>query len=1195
MRQNIGALVSVLAMIGLLVHTQSPPAAENATFKKPAGTEGKKSKAAQKAEQPEPPDESEPPEGPWVATRAFFPPTSEKYDSGQLSQLHLVSAVGDSAGLQRFLGLPDAASENSVEMWSIVATVADPLHTRLSLFLDSQLVSIERAFQAAGWDFAGQWLPWMDRLDATETDISARRKQRRLQRQQEVFPGILIFRPAPLEQPARETQAAVPSHFPDRVLFVLLVPETPTTGISGPAFFAAMNIAKAAVRASKKKGQEIGLLAPSFTGSFSSLTHLLMDWERANPSGIVQKKVYGGSISGGRYAHAFENSTKHEFHSGIVDSEGYLCAFEEVLSRYGIKKDQAAFLRENATGFSRGIRSPRCLVTKDPGDEVPVYVFPRDIAQLRNAYQDRAGTAGRSDPERSPGIDFSIKDPESGEDSVPIFSTTQTPLSQNSIVDSITGELRRNGTRIAFIAATNPLDSLFLTQLVRRNSPGTRVLVGSPNVLFVAAASREHLSGTLFLSSYPMFLKGAQWLDRMNLNAGPDVRQKFAGPELQGIYNVTVLLAYDLGALFDEPAAPIRKLPLHGYRRLQNDPGYPGLWLLTLTRSGFLALDLPDKQVEQGLFAINPVPYPPLKPLLDDPPPSSWFITAFLAIAAIFVCCILLLACNVFGWLQRPLWLVVTDQLRTRLMALFGACLSMSALVWILAFPVWRAVIVAACQGRIGEVEFAARLAWIVTVAGFIAPLLSLFLVRRQIITSLPLGQRPIAKWRQQDLVYAGITVALFLIVTVAWAVSCWCSTSAAFFFRYRALDLYSGASPASPLFILAIVFFGISLIYFKRYTDAGKIRPHLPLSRVHTWSELTELKRLGERIENTIMAPGQLPLRDWWIRLGICSSLVFTCTVVLAWSRGLDALEIWHYNGALLTAVVVLLFCLATGCYDLVRIWTNLSRLIDRIDLLSLDSALDRISKEWPPQPIWAFGRSVSREALTRQMLEELGQREEALLAEGRRNPWRAVSALAGQQRQQLSKRALANLIDGSTSSQHLKARQQFEGVSASIAATILEHDLRPVLGEPENGGQEEGGKFLNYSRGFVMLVLSRFLIYVVQQVRRIALCISLDLLMLILLFHSYDPQSPVLISRFLAVLFAAVSVVIFRVFAAMERNHTLSRIAVTNPGQLNSAFWLHLTALGGLPLLGLLAHLFPPISNFLFSWVAPSLQAAP
>jgi hypothetical protein len=59
------------------------------------------------------------------------------------------------------------------------------------------------------------------------------------------------------------------------------------------------------------------------------------------------------------------------------------------------------------------------------------------------------------------------------------------------------------------------------------------------------------------------------------------------------------------------------------------------------------------------------------------------------------------------------------------------------------------------------------------------------------------------------------------------------------------------------------------------------------------------------------------------------------------------------------------------------------------------------------------------------------------------------------------------------------------------------------------------------------------------------------------------------------------------------MERNRTLSRISRTNPGELGPGFWLHLAALGGLPFLGLLAHLFPPISNFLFSWVAPNLQS--
>ena len=295
MRQNIGGLAGLLAVIGLLVHTQAPPAAE-----KPAGREGpggaNKAKPAPQAE------EAEPAEGPWIATRAFFPPSTGHFDPRELDQPHLTDS--DASQLKLFLGLP----EKRLEMWSIVATVADPQRTRLSLFLDNQLESIERVFQAAGWDFAGQWLPWQDQVDATEKDISERRKQRRLQREQENSPGVLIFRSAPDEKTAQ---------FPPRVLFVLLVPETPTTGVDRPSFLSAMNIANAMRHASTRE-HEIGLLAPSFTGSFSSLTDLVTEWEGSN-RGSVFHKVYGGSISGGLYARTFERATGHEFHSGIVD------------------------------------------------------------------------------------------------------------------------------------------------------------------------------------------------------------------------------------------------------------------------------------------------------------------------------------------------------------------------------------------------------------------------------------------------------------------------------------------------------------------------------------------------------------------------------------------------------------------------------------------------------------------------------------------------------------------------------------------------------------------------------------------------------------------------------------------------------------------------------------------------------------
>jgi hypothetical protein len=42
----------------------------------------------------------------------------------------------------------------------------------MMFFLDAQLEAIERSLQWAGWEFAGQWLPWTDHFDASEGDIN---------------------------------------------------------------------------------------------------------------------------------------------------------------------------------------------------------------------------------------------------------------------------------------------------------------------------------------------------------------------------------------------------------------------------------------------------------------------------------------------------------------------------------------------------------------------------------------------------------------------------------------------------------------------------------------------------------------------------------------------------------------------------------------------------------------------------------------------------------------------------------------------------------------------------------------------------------------------------------------------------------------------------------------------------------------
>jgi hypothetical protein len=63
--------------------------------------------------------------------------------------------------------------------------------------------------------------------------------------------------------------------------------------------------------------------------------------------------------------------------------------------------------------------------------------------------------------------------------------------------------------------------------------------------------------------------------------------------------------------------------------------------------------------------------------------------------------------------------------------------------------------------------------------------------------------------------------------------------------------------------------------------------------------------------------------------------------------------------------------------------------------------------------------------------------------------------------------------------------------------------------------------------------------------------------------------------------------------VLAQMHRDATLSRITDTKPGELGLDFWFRLVSFLALPLLSLLAAQFPEISNFLFSWMQPAMQA--
>src|SRR5262249_45713498 len=128
--------------------------------------------------------------------------------------------------------------------------------------------------------------------------------------------------------------------------------------------------------------------------------------------------------------------------------------------------------------------------------------------------------------------------------------------------------------------------------LVRSESPDTRILIGDADILFLPAASQDSLVGTLFLSTYPMFILGQEWLTRdSDGSLGENGRHLvFPGASLQGVFNVTQVLLAEIGA-----GAQVQKGDsLYGYRQLTSSPAsaeHPGLWLLTLTHDGFLPVD----------------------------------------------------------------------------------------------------------------------------------------------------------------------------------------------------------------------------------------------------------------------------------------------------------------------------------------------------------------------------------------------------------------------------------------------------------------------------------------------------------------------------------------------------------------------------------------------------------------------------
>ncbi len=1174
MNRNLGVSAGLVALLGLMFHIAPPVSEKPKELSKESG-----SKAGREGDRTKPADPStEPLEGPWLATWELWgrpqPPQTPPNDEATKKSQVCFRTLGDPATTEvckeTLAALFGVTGEARSKIYSILATVPDPIHSRLALFTDGSLDAIETSANASGWIFASRWLPWLDPMDPDEKDPTLRRQQRRLAREQEAQPGLLVFR--------RRIEG---STIDPAILLVFLVGEKPTSGIDREQF----RNARAYMKTLQTDSSDVFIQGPTFSGSFYSLRKLI------EADGASSYVIRTGTATSDQDASALGHPPKVDFRGANMDANDIAHYFDETLREMRIPSQDAAILLEDESAFASAVESSAkspgqaespCAIGRSP---IRVLRFPREISHLRNAYRESKGP--NNDKVLPPDVDFTLKDRDLGEDSIPTFSTVQSPLSQNALLDGIMKAIRRDHIRVVQIVSTNVLDALFLSRVVREESPDTRIVMADAQLLLVEAARAEGLTGILAIASYPMFSESNWWKDPA-ASVIP-----FPNSDAEGIYNATSMLLRKIPPFRDTlsdygwrpPQQPLCTAQLH-----------PPVYLLALDRDGFLpvrawshsddhtgscgqgAEDRDHWWAKEETRAIEPI----LAPL----PSRNWtFVASLTSVTGLS----LMIWSGLIWWSDRhhKPWLwdgrfavdAEFDKAHWRLFYLSCLFLSLAAMHLVLLVP-WFHRLEANSFVCFGIFETVCLVIFAAVAAKGFSNRIN---ARRWIVVSVLLSM---------------------IAVIAAWAGSCFSRAEyAGLFFSLRAVELRVGSSPSIPVLVTLATLAAYCVVHLTRLYLAACQEPEVVLDLDSALQQ--RLQDVHASLQKHLHSClGLVKLREWSAVAGV-ATLVFTLGFSCHPFRHLAAVEDREFNLLLIALQSLMLAMMLHAGVQISALWSDLKSFLLSLGALPLAGAFIARSRSQSNRPVWV--RSLNLQSLS--MLVRGGTVVHDL------------SLRSGPEFQRMFRQHQEDVRDllmsphpGDTRADLIDRYKQIRSRAILIARGLFNETIRahwrktPLVGMLEQmregklnesdppgqigipGDPTEPG---DLAQTFVALHLSPFLIYGVRQIRNLAWFLSLGFLLLAASLTTYSPQSPQTVSRFLFAAFVLFGAVLWRCLAGIERDPILSRIEGTKAGELNAEFYLKLAGYGALPIVGLLASQFPAIANFLFSWIEPTLEA--
>lgn len=1061
------------------------------------------------------------------------------------------------------LGVP-AVIQNQHKLEFVIVTVPDPVHTRLSLSFDQNVEAVEQAATDAGYLFARAAIPWDNTRHPEPSNFATRLEEKGYQQAKENIPGLMIFR----NTKGNEIE---------ETLLIFLVGELPTEGINKQQFHYALRAIQLMSPPAGQGRSWLRIVGPTFSGSLYSLNEIFEKDDIAK-SFLPWLEIVSGTVTSAQTIQWFRNSCNHfPLVTLAIPDRDKLRQLEHYAKRIGYDPDQIAELSEDET-------APGASFSRFKED----FKYPRDIASLRAAYeqelrrQEIAEAQGKRPPRTS--LRLNLADTGSDDDSVATYSPVQTPISEEEDLKGIVSKLRANHAHYIVVYATNTLDSLFLARYLQSDYPQGRIVTVAANRLFDDDAGRTSMRGTLSFAPPLLWASQAAYDFCTGTTKTPcDVQPiTFDSERAAHVYDA---MSHALAFPSPPPKPPLRA---------------DGLWLTVLGRDGFWPI-----------ARLSPAPGDSLKFKIS--PTISWMFLYFTGIllAAIYI---------LFSW---------QGSIRARTSALVAfAPVRNTARSWLLCIFAWLILLAllaifapALLPGGVGSMALKAA-AW-----GAVVLLITstFFDLRRREEDHSDVSR--LASVRQAWLWFAAISAALVISYFTFCLVMLHRHPEAGNLFLYRYIHLSSGVSPLLPWVMLLA-----AALWWAWYGIKGMVLfdgrlPQLPdetIFPIEMNPSYIRFASLSDGANQRLRRAARPLTRDTWAYIPALAGTIIVWIVLAATQPSshfmiIHGVEVWRLDFAYEAALGLVLFGIACALTQMGLTWVACRNLLRGLDRLPLRRGFNGL-KEFSWRPIWQLSAGGEND------LNTIFMREMESLTHLRNMPELASKNPAFAKAIEKSQECLDNLqrefarpvakqnAGVSPKSIWHRAKDESDKISTfkelrkQLASTCGE-GLKLLLShwEKEDGlisseladaakGESEGKLLPPYVKAteqFVCLIFMNFIFMGLRQVRNLVTIVAGMFVFVALSLSSYPFEPKTTLRSFMLLLLFALAIAAAVIYAQMHRDPILSRITGTTPGKLGGDFWLRLAGAVGLPALGLLAYQFPQVSNLLFSWLEPALQA--